>query len=78
MLDFDMELEKYTLIKCKHRFDKFEMLGQRSFSFKLGICDDLKIVNNKIVLKEMYRHATPADLAELSAEKTCAPATTKK
>ena len=26
---------------------------------------------------EIYRHATRADLAELAAEKTCRPATTK-
>ena len=37
-----------------------------------------KIVNNKIVLMEMYRHATRADSAELTTEKTCRPALTQK
>ena len=33
--------------------------------------DGPKIVNNKIILMEMYRHATRADWAELAAEKIC-------
>ena len=31
---------------------------------------EAKIVKNKIVIMEMYRHATWADSAELEAEKT--------
>ena len=37
-----------------------------------------KIVNNKIVHMEMYRHATRAESAELGTEKTCRPATSNK
>ena len=37
-----------------------------------------KIVKNKIVLMEMYRHATRADSAELATEKSCRPAPTKR
>ena len=36
-----------------------------------------KIVNNKIVVMEMYQHATRTDSAEQATEKICRLATTK-
>ena len=54
------------------------VLEVKSFSLTQPFIIKSKMVNNKIVLMKMYRHATRAETAEIAAEKNGRPASAKK